>query len=98
MLPFATEEVWSWWHDAQRPRRRVADGRRGARRRRLSTSTPSSEVLGRVRRAKTEAKVSQRATVARLDVRGPAVARRARAARGDLAETLDGRPTSSMRG
>jgi valyl-tRNA synthetase len=66
ILPFVTEEVWSWWqegsvHQASWP---TPFG---------SASDPDtldtvSEVLTRVRRAKTEAKVSQRAAVARIDV------------------------------
>ncbi len=63
----------------------------------------ASEVLARVRRAKTEAKVSQRAAVARLAVRRPArVARRASTpARADLVEALtvdDARPRPRRHG
>ena len=52
-------------------------------------STRSSEVLAQVRRAKTEAKVSQRATVARLDLLGPeAWLAEIEPARADLVEAL----------
>jgi len=71
VLPFATEECWSWWHDtsvhgADWPTRADDDGGRSD-----PSLDPVSEVLARVRRAKTEAKLSQRAAVARLEVRGP---------------------------
>ena len=64
-----------------------------------------SDVLGRVRRAKTEAKASQRAPVARLVVGAPAAAMAAlRGARADLVDALtvaelelvDTRSTSSI--
>ena len=76
MLPFATEEAWSWWHDAQHPRRVVAGSRRRRRRRRRR---PRRRQRGPrlVRRAKTEAKRSQRAAVARLS-RSQRAARRPR--------------------
>jgi valyl-tRNA synthetase len=62
-MPFVTEEVWSWWHDASVHSQSwpsiaeidsVIDG---------ATDSPysvSSEVLGAVRRAKTEGKRSMR--------------------------------------
>ncbi len=72
----------------QRPRRRLA-GRRGRRRRPELSLDPISEVLASVRRVKTEAKVSQRAAVATLDVRGPADwLASIEAARDDLTEAL----------
>jgi valyl-tRNA synthetase len=71
-LPFVTDEVWQWWqagsvHTSSWP---VPTGPVG-------TEAPDamldalSEVLGFVRRAKTEAKVSQRAAVETLVVRAP---------------------------
>ena len=89
MLPFATEEAWSWWHDgsvhATRGRRRV--GRRPVPALDLDAV---SEVLARVRRAKTEAKLSQRADgrPARRAARPPTPARRSRPAAADLADAL----------
>ena len=85
-LPFVAEEVWSWWHDssvhaAAWP---TATGARAD----LSLDA-ASDVLARVRRAKTEAKVSQRATVARLDLVGPeAWLAEIEPARADLVEAL----------
>jgi valyl-tRNA synthetase len=85
-LPFVTEEVWSWWqagsvHTASWPtadRLNVGDA---------SLLEPVSEVLGAVRRAKTEAKLSQRATVDLLAVEGPSAALAAvRSCQSDLAE------------
>ena len=89
-LPFATEEAWSWWHEgsihaASWP---SADGTPGG-------DGPSvdldavSEVLARVRRAKTEAKASQRSPVARLRVTATETALAAlRPAADDLVDTL----------
>jgi valyl-tRNA synthetase len=72
-LPFATEETWSWWqsgsiHAQAWPEPVAADGGGDA-----TLVDPALEVLARVRRTKTEAKVSQRAEVARLTVTLPAV-------------------------
>jgi valyl-tRNA synthetase len=84
-LPFAADEAWSWWHESTIHAE--------------SWPVPAnveagdvdldlvSEVLGRVRRAKTEAKLSQRAPVARLVVRTPSPAA-IEPARGDLVDTL----------
>ncbi len=87
-LPFVTEEVWSWWQDGSVHRqgwpeagelRAVADGADP-----LVLET-TSDVLGQVRRAKSEAKLSQRAPVARLVVRdGPERLDALRAAESDL--------------
>ena len=86
-LPFATEEAWSWSHDGSvhveqwpRPATLADPG--------LDLDAVS-EVLARVRRAKTEAKRSQRSPVARLLVRAPDAARAAiEAARDDLVDAL----------
>jgi valyl-tRNA synthetase len=74
VIPFVTDEVWSWWqegsiHLAAWP---TPDE--------IAPSEPADpavldavgEVLARVRRAKTEAKLSQRSPVDRLQVAGPA--------------------------
>ncbi|MGH9271689.1 MAG: class I tRNA ligase family protein, partial [Ilumatobacteraceae bacterium] len=86
-LPFATEEAWSWWRDgsihaAEWPRAadpRVDDGQ--------PDLDVVSAVLAQVRRAKTEAKVSQRAKVNRLVVTAPTGAR-LESATADLVDAL----------
>ncbi len=67
ILPFATEEAWRWWHDTSvhtaawpTPVGCVDDG---------LLDTPL-QVLSLVRRAKTEAKVSQKAFVETLTIVG----------------------------
>jgi valyl-tRNA synthetase len=72
-LPFAAEETWSWWHDGSvHAERWPVVGRASAEASASDVDLDAvSEVLGRVRRAKTEAKLSQRAPVARLVVRTP---------------------------
>jgi valyl-tRNA synthetase len=67
-LPFATEEVWSWWHPdsvhgATWPTLAELDATGDA-----TLLDPICEVMARVRRTKTEAKVSQRAAVTSLTV------------------------------
>ena len=69
-IPFATEEVWSWWqpgsiHLAQWPA--VETDPHGD----AALLDVVFDVLAQVRRTKTEAKVSQRAVVERLVVRAP---------------------------
>ena len=87
-LPFVTEEVWSWWQ-----RRLGPPPRRGPTADASTTAaTPAlldagQRVLAAVRRAKTEAKLSQRAAVEELIVEGPPAALAAiEACRRDLAE------------
>jgi valyl-tRNA synthetase len=68
-LPFATEEVWSWWqkgsvHRAPWPTVEASDGD-------PALLTLAGEVIAAVRRAKTEAKVSMRTAVDTLSVTGP---------------------------
>ena len=86
-LPFATEEAWSWWHDGSVhvtswPTRLELDDTGP-----LPDLAAISEVLVAVRRAKTEAKSSQRAPVSRLTVRAPEAALLV-AAQPDLIDTL----------
>jgi valyl-tRNA synthetase len=76
IMPFVTDEVWHWWHThsvhaspwptlKELPTLEVI----GAG----STYGPVCEVLEAIRRAKSSAKVSQRAEVASVTVRAPAV-------------------------
>ena len=73
MLPYVTEEVWHWWHEGSihlTSWPTVAD----------FTDTESSDptlltavgaILRQVRKAKSEAQISMRATVDRVEVLGP---------------------------
>ena len=70
VLPFAAEEAWSWWNDGSvhispwpEPVGSAGDA---------TLLDPGLEVLALVRRAKTEAKASQRTKVAVARVRAPA--------------------------
>lgn len=70
-LPFVTEEVWSWWrngsvHRATWPSADEFDGLGGD----PKVLKTVSNVLGSVRRAKSDAKVSMRAEVERITVTG----------------------------
>jgi valyl-tRNA synthetase len=74
-LPFATEEVWSWWqegsvHRAPWPsagelRARAGDADR-------AVLAVARDAIGAVRKAKSEAKVSMRTQVALVSAAGPA--------------------------
>ena len=71
-LPFATEEVWSWWqegsvHRAAWPSPAAVEGD-------PELLALASQVIAAVRRAKTDAKVSMRSAVEVLTVTGPAEA------------------------
>ncbi|GGS51774.1 valine--tRNA ligase [Planobispora rosea] len=67
-LPFVTEEVWSWWREGSVHRAAwpAPDGRGGD----PELLPAVAEVLGRVRRAKSDARLSMRAEVSRLTVTG----------------------------
>ena len=86
-LPFVTDEVWRWWrpgsvHASQWPAA-VDVQLEGIDH--TATIDPLGEVLAQVRRAKTEAKVSQRAVVERLVVHASAATRSSvEASAGDL--------------
>jgi valyl-tRNA synthetase len=76
MLPFATEEVWSWWmsgsiHLANWPTTQETLADFVASDDATSLLDATCVVLAAVRRAKTEAKVSQRAEVSQLVVTAP---------------------------
>ena len=86
-LPFVTEEVWSWWqqgsvHAAPWPESTSMTSPGD-----VSMLIPVSEVLAAVRRAKTEAKLSQRAAVDELIIEGsPSALAAIDACRTDLAD------------
>ena len=91
-LPFATEEVWSWWKDGSVHRAAWPDAM-AVRTAAGADADPdvyrtACEVTAAVRRTKTEAKKSMRAPVALVVVAAPAGARAAvDAARTDLMES-----------
>jgi valyl-tRNA synthetase len=72
-LPFVSEEVWRWWHDdsVHRATWPTLDELGALRGTPGSIYQPVCEVLEAIRRAKSNAKVSQRATVARVTVAAP---------------------------
>src|SRR3954467_316562 len=86
-LPFVSEEVWSWSHDESVHSESWPDTESLGVDGDAAMLAPVSEVLAIVRRAKTEAKLSQRATVDELLVSGPPEALAAiEACRTDIAE------------
>ncbi|WP_349828922.1 valine--tRNA ligase [Brevibacterium litoralis] len=96
IMPFVTEEVWSWWqagsvHRAAWPGADAPAAEAPADSGADATGTSAdvliavAEVLVEVRRAKTEAKVSQKTPIARATLTAPAgVLDAVRAAEGDL--------------
>jgi valyl-tRNA synthetase len=80
ILPFVTEEVWSWWrsgsiHNAPWPERGEfgPDPGPGLPAGGVSVLDVASDVLGQIRKAKTEARRSMRSPVAVLSVTDTAV-------------------------
>ncbi|HEY0932670.1 MAG TPA: valine--tRNA ligase [Trebonia sp.] len=74
-LPFVTEEVWSWWqegsvHRAAWPAGDLPSADAGPAGDPAVLATAAA-VLGQVRKAKTEARLSMRAEAARVVVHGP---------------------------
>jgi valyl-tRNA synthetase len=70
-LPFVTEEVWSWWHAGsvhRSPWPRTTEVPPAALDADAGVLEMAAAVLGEIRKAKTTAKVSMRAAVARLEV------------------------------
>ena len=75
VLPFATEEVWSWWQEGSIHRSPWPDAdqlRDLAGEADPLVSKTAADVLGRIRKAKTEAGASLRADVDRVVVRDTA--------------------------
>ncbi|MDG4833826.1 valine--tRNA ligase [Solwaraspora sp. WMMD1047] len=75
MLPFVTEEAWSWWQDgsvhrAAWPSREEFASALDPEKAPASLLSLASTVLGVVRKSKSEAKQSMRSEVALLTVRG----------------------------
>ena len=85
MLPYVTEEVWSWWQDGSVHRAAwptTAELPSGGDPRTLSDT---GAVLGAIRKAKSDAKVGMRAEVTSATVAGPEDAlARVRAGEDDL--------------
>ena len=77
-LPYVTEEVWSWWHEGSVHRSpwptttsETVAGAGTVRRDDLSVYISAVELLGAIRRAKSEAKASPRTPVERVTFSGP---------------------------
>ncbi len=75
VLPYATEEVWSWWRDGSV--HRAAWPESGPLRTAAAGADPTAlrhvgEALAGLRRAKTEAKVSQKAEITGARITAPA--------------------------
>ena len=90
LLPYVTEEVWSWWHDgsvhrAPWPQTAELTAAQGGD---AALLTAVGEALAGVRKSKSEAKVGMRAEVAAVVLAGPADwTERVRTAESDLRAT-----------
>ncbi|MDR0433327.1 MAG: valine--tRNA ligase [Bifidobacteriaceae bacterium] len=88
-LPFATEEVWSWWHSGSVHLAPWPDGaapRAGAHGASRDTLDAAGQVLTALRKVKSQAKVSMRADIERAEVAVPAASlSAAEAAHSDIA-------------
>ncbi|HEV7147177.1 MAG TPA: valine--tRNA ligase [Pedococcus sp.] len=90
LLPYVTEEVWSWWHDGsvhRAPWPQVAE-LAAAQGGDAALLAAVGEALAGVRKSKSEAKVGMRAEVAAVVLAGPAEwTERVRTAESDLRAT-----------
>lgn len=100
-LPYVTEEVWSWWHDASVHRAawpsvdETATTGAGGAARDADLLGAVGEALAGIRKAKSEAKVGMRAEVSSIVLAGPPEwVGRVRAAEADLRAA--GRVTGSL--
>lgn len=73
ILPYVTEEVWSWWQEGSVHRAPWPDAGGLPSGGDPVVLSATSDVLRQVRRAKSAAKVSMRAEVTRAEVRGASV-------------------------
>ncbi len=94
-LPFVTEEVWSWWregsiHRAPWPEAGELEGLTGD----SAVLETVTGILGEVRKAKSDARVSMRTAVERLDVRD--TAERLERVRAGLADLRDAARADSV--
>lgn len=73
-LPYVTEEVWSWWRSGSVHRATWPTGHElaGVADADVEVYTVAAAVLGEIRKAKAEAKVSLKVRAARVVVRAPA--------------------------
>jgi valyl-tRNA synthetase len=94
-LPYVTEEVWSWWHSANSggrsihhaPWPTVVELGSAAATDAATLEAVSAALIG-IRGAKSNAKVSMRAELSRVEIRGPeAMVRAAEQAADDLRKT-----------
>ncbi len=72
VLPYASEETWRWWHETSVHRASWPSAHELAVGETVPVYQPVCEVLEAIRRAKSSAKVSQRAGVAVCSLSGPA--------------------------
>jgi len=73
VLPFVTEEAWSWWNEGsihRAPWPTVAELARAAPGGTAASLDAAASAIGAIRKAKSQARLTQKAEVARLIVRG----------------------------